>query len=148
LRVPGNVRPEAEFNVFNDPLAASLIFNSDIPVRLVPLDVTRQTFLTREHIEGLNGRGSAADLIAWVVRSWFQARPERQRFTLHDPLAVAAAVQPGLLEWEQASVKVEMADPDRPGKTKLRGRVGSVLAPTGVQSTKAVDFIIKALVGC
>jgi purine nucleosidase len=148
LRVPGNVRPEAEFNVFNDPLAASLIFDSGIPVRLVTLDVTRQTFLMREHIEGLKGRGSAADLVAQVVGAWFRARPDRQRFTLHDPLAVAAAVEPDLLEWEPVKVEVETADPERLGKTTSQGGPWSVMAPTAVQSTRAVDFIMNALVGC
>ena len=148
LQVPGNVRPEAEFNVFNDPLAASLIFDSGISVRLVTLDVTRQVFLTREDIEGLRGRCSAADLVAQVVGAWFLGRPDRERFTLHDPLAVAAAAKPGLLDWGQAIAKVQTTDPDMLGKTRLGVGAGSMLVPTEVDAMGAVDFVLNALIGC
>ena len=41
--VPGNViyaNPAAEFNIWADPHAAAIVFNTDVPITLVPLDAT------------------------------------------------------------------------------------------------------------
>ncbi len=38
-RVPGNVTPAAEFNIHVDPYAAALVFDSGLPITMVPLDV-------------------------------------------------------------------------------------------------------------
>lgn len=38
----GNITPAAEFNIFADPEAAKLVFESGIPIRMVGLNVTRQ----------------------------------------------------------------------------------------------------------
>ena len=43
VEVPGNVTAYAEFNIYNDPLAADMVLNSGVPVTLVGLDVTMQT---------------------------------------------------------------------------------------------------------
>ena len=51
VRVPGNVTPFAEFNIYVDPLAAQMVFESGLPVTLVPLDVTHQVFLSLRVIE-------------------------------------------------------------------------------------------------
>ena len=48
--VPGNVSPAAEFNIFADPHAAQLVFNSGLRVTLIPLDVTMQVRLSRGDI--------------------------------------------------------------------------------------------------
>src|SRR6185437_15919771 len=43
LRVPGNVTPAAEFNIYADPHAAQVVFKAGWPIRLVALDVTNIT---------------------------------------------------------------------------------------------------------
>src|SRR5581483_12320378 len=49
----GNITPAAEFNIYVDPEAARIVFQSGIPVNMVGLDVTRKTSLTEEHVRTL-----------------------------------------------------------------------------------------------
>jgi purine nucleosidase len=51
VRTKGNVTPYAEFNIYVDPPAAKIVFESGLPITLVPLDVTHQVFLTPLWIE-------------------------------------------------------------------------------------------------
>ena len=49
----GNMTSAAEFNVFTDPDAARIMYNSGIPIVMVGLDVTLKALLTKDTIEKL-----------------------------------------------------------------------------------------------
>jgi len=53
IAVPGNITPAAEFNISVDPHAAHRVFQSGLPIKLVPLDVTEKVCLKRTEIENL-----------------------------------------------------------------------------------------------
>lgn len=52
-----NVTPAAEFNIYVDPEAARIVFESGIPITMVGLDVTNRAIMTPEEIENLNRPG-------------------------------------------------------------------------------------------
>ena len=52
--VQGNVTPAAEFNVWADPESAGKVFNSGIPVIMVPLDVCHKTRFGREDLNRIS----------------------------------------------------------------------------------------------
>ena len=47
----GNVTAAAEFNIYCDPEAAWVVFNSGVPIRMVGLNVTRRTGFNHADIE-------------------------------------------------------------------------------------------------
>lgn len=49
-----NATPVAEANITNDPEAARMVFTSGVPLTVVGLDVTHQTYLLEEDLEPLN----------------------------------------------------------------------------------------------
>ena len=51
--VGGNVTPTAEFNIWEDPEAARIVFSSGISIVMCGLDVTRKCIMTREQIAAL-----------------------------------------------------------------------------------------------
>lgn len=118
FRVGGNVTPVAEFNAYVDPEAAAIVARSDLPVTFIGLDVTHQVAFTHDLWSRLAGRREpGARLVYEMLRQYF-SQPENDVFYLHDPLAVAVAANPWLVETERWAVVVER---DRPlsGQTRL-----------------------------
>ena len=56
----GNWTPAAEYNIYVDPEAASIVFNSGVPIVMAGLDVTHQAYITREENEILRRRADAS----------------------------------------------------------------------------------------
>jgi inosine-uridine nucleoside N-ribohydrolase len=106
--VPG---PEAEFNVGCDPVAVSMLFALPVPIGLVPLDVTATAWLSDEDVAAIGAAGRLGAVLGVLMQNFltlvgqmFADRTPRVR--LHDPLAVAALVEPRLARFEAAHVSV------------------------------------------
>lgn len=104
LTAPGNVTPVAEYNIYADPDAAELVFNSGLNVTMVGLDITRQVFLDSRDIENLSSQGEVAEAVV-AMASYYLERFEQ--LPLHDPLALFAAVRPDLFEFKRVAIRVE-----------------------------------------
>ncbi|RPJ41478.1 MAG: nucleoside hydrolase [Deltaproteobacteria bacterium] len=156
VRTAGNITPYAEFNIFVDPLAASKVFASGLPVRLVPLDVTRQVALTpaimRKRIKSLKNEFARFVLASTGYdessKKFFGGRSS---FYLHDPLAMGAAIFPDLMETEGVGLQVVTEKGEHYGQTRenrnrgLSGRRISV--GFKVDAEKFLDLFISRLKG-
>ncbi|MCX6133648.1 MAG: nucleoside hydrolase [Ignavibacteriales bacterium] len=112
FRVPGNTGPVAEFNYYVDPEAAHAVLNADIPVTVIPLDVTHQVVLMRKEMEYRAARraSAVAMTILKMTRDYMLYHLDTQGFNggyLHDPMAVAVAAHPGLVKTRRTHVDVE-----------------------------------------
>src|SRR5437016_7789427 len=66
----GNITPAAEFNIYVDPEAARIVFQSGIPITMVGLDVTRKTALTETHVQKLeSGQNPVSQAAAKIARN-------------------------------------------------------------------------------
>lgn len=104
--VPGNTTADAEFNMHVDPEAAARVFNAELPLDLIPLDATRQARLRRHDLEERLGDRPAllaTRILAFTRRAF---RLDGGEMYLHDPLAVAVALDPTLVEWELTRLEV------------------------------------------
>jgi purine nucleosidase len=140
VRVPGNLNPVLEFNAMYDPEATFIVLHSDIPITLVPLDATMQTCLTLEDVTRL-GKAShpLARYLAQVTEPWIRWNTERNHLAgcrLHDPLAVAAAIDPTLLETQPMHVTVELEGRLTAGQTIGYEHSGYGLAPKSGPNTQ------------
>ncbi|GAC1515994.1 MAG: pyrimidine-specific ribonucleoside hydrolase RihA [Terriglobales bacterium] len=117
----GNITPAAEFNIYVDPEAARIVFQSGIPLRMVGLDVTRKTSLTDEHVRTLqsaqNSVSQAAAKIAQNAIDHTRAQGFMVGPNMHDSLAVAAYLNPALIKWKKYYVDVETAGELTAGET-------------------------------
>jgi inosine-uridine nucleoside N-ribohydrolase len=107
----GNVTPAAEFNFYVDPEAASIVFGSGIPIRMVGLDVTRKVELTDRHVEALQaGKGRVSETaarIADAVMKMHRRADSVRGPNLHDPLAVSSLIHPDILTFEDYQIEIE-----------------------------------------
>lgn len=99
LTVPGNVSMLAEANIHQDPVAANYLFTSGTPITMVGLDVTLRALLPKEDTKKWRDLGTASGIaFADIVDFYIEAYRPLPGCALHDPLAVAVAVQPDLVQ--------------------------------------------------
>jgi inosine-uridine nucleoside N-ribohydrolase len=115
-----------ELNAAYDPEAMHVVLASRVPMLVVPLDVTLRTFFRLADVARLDeaetplGRYLGHTVRPWV--EWLDERFGRQGCALHDPLALAALIDPTIVRTRMASASIELCG------TLTRGRTVSWLA--------------------
>lgn len=114
----------AETNIIQDPEAADRVFHSEADTTMVGLDVTYQCLLGRAATAGWRGTELGdflADMADFSIEA--NAKADARLFAkgmpLHDPLAAAVAIDPGLVGCFDLPMKVETQTGDFHG---TRGR--------------------------
>ena len=119
LTVPGNVSDWSEANISQDPEAADFVVKH-IDATMIGLDVTLQTLLTARETDRWREIGTKrgrflADVTDYYIKAYEVTAPGLGGCGLHDPLAVGAAIDPGLVECIPINLMVET-------ESQLRGR--------------------------
>ncbi len=111
IRVPGVVTPVVEFNAGYDPEALAVVLASGAPITLVPLDVTTRTVMRPEDVDRIAaGATPLQQFLGAASRPWLRFAMEVRAlpgFWLHDPLALAYALDPGILSLTPMHVAVD-----------------------------------------
>jgi len=107
---PGNETPLAEFNFHIDPESAYEVFNSGAKLKLVGLDVTRKAQLFESDLDSIGDSSSVTQFVQKISKHYMD-RVSRDKATrrclLHDPLAVAVAIDESLVTMKDYFVDVE-----------------------------------------
>ena len=124
FNVPGNVTPFAEFNIFFDPEAAEIVFNSGIPVTAVGLDVTHKAVLSEQCLVNSigNKKNKVNQFLMDITGKYMDFHRREENFSgcyLHDPLAVGVAIDRSFVKTVRAKVNVETKKGGKRGKTTL-----------------------------
>jgi len=110
--VLGNWQPAAEFNIYVDPEAAEIVFQSGIPVVMAGLDVTHRAQIHGLDIERFRQLGNLVATIVAELLDFFMEyhKDAKWGFTgapLHDPCTIAWLLKPELFTSVERWVGVE-----------------------------------------
>jgi inosine-uridine nucleoside N-ribohydrolase len=143
----GNITPAAEFNVYVDPEAARIVFQSGIPITMVGLDVTRKTSLTDDHVRQLQaGQNPVSQAAATIARNAIEHNREHGFMVgpnMHDSLAVAGFIDASLLKFKQYYVDVETTGELTAGETLGYSPTAGDLRRVGSKSEVGMDMPIR-----
>jgi inosine-uridine nucleoside N-ribohydrolase len=110
-----------ELNAAYDPEATHVVMTSDAPLLVVPLDVTLGTYMRLDQVAMLEESASPlAQYLGRTVRpwvTWLASRFGRDGCPLHDPLAMAAILDPDVLETRTRAADIELAGRLTRGRT-------------------------------
>ncbi|RKT88540.1 purine nucleosidase/ribosylpyrimidine nucleosidase [Saccharopolyspora antimicrobica] len=128
-----NVSASAEFNIWADPEAASVVFSAGFARRtLVTLDATHRALIPQRTCEALDALGTPAGTAAarFITRrigayehTAVGAAP------VHDVVCTAYLVAPEVISTQHLPVAVETASPLTVGRTVIDTRPGTELVP-------------------
>jgi purine nucleosidase len=154
VRSGGNMTPLAEFNIYEDPHAAHIVFNSGIPMTLIPLDVTYKCLLTSADVDRLNKLASPiSKFVQDVTADYMAFYLKYEGFAgcaLHDPLTVAAIIAPELLSIEEHYVDVDISGGVSTGKTyadfmKVTKKPANMKVAVDVKGREFVELFVERM---
>jgi inosine-uridine nucleoside N-ribohydrolase len=152
----GNVTAAAEFNVWADPEAASIVFESGVTVRMVPLNLTTKVLMTSDRIAALR---DAATPTASFIADLLDYYSDRQRASgnerggaVHDPCAVLSVTHPELFDFVARRVDVELAGSHTRGMTVVDERrapperICNASVAYGAKASEVLSLIVDAAI--
>ncbi len=113
----GNATATAEFNIWHDPEAAAIVFQSGVPITMYGLDVFMRPGITSEEAARLKTSSDSAPHFAGSLIEAFIERLHISPITLGDYGAVACVIHPQLFTTQMFDVVVDTSSGPARGQT-------------------------------
>ncbi len=150
----GNTTPVAEFNIYVDPDAATLVFNSGIPITMFPLDVTHKALVLPEDLERLRAIDTpVGEAVAGMLG--FYERHDIDKYgiagaPLHDPCVIAYLIDPELFSGKRCRVDVETESELTVGQTVVdwwgvTGAEPNTMVMSDVDRLGFIDLVVERI---
>lgn len=148
----GNQTALAEFNIYVDPEAAEIVFQSGLPIIMAGLDVTEKAEITVAEINSLQGKGKVSQL-AYDLLSFYNKSGQQFGFInspIHDLCAVAYLLEPDIFKGKPANIHVITDDSLARGLTygdfrKIAAEPKNTLVLEEVDRQKFVKLLMDSL---
>lgn len=135
----GNRSAAAEFNIHRDPDSAAQVVKFarrrrapggpiNLPLTFVGLDVTHRVRLLRSDIQGRSKKAAFLREVSAIYMDFYNTNEGLNGCYMHDPLAVALAIEPALCEIEPFCVEVETRGEFTAGETIADSRPTRIYA--------------------
>ncbi|WP_162909476.1 nucleoside hydrolase [Aggregatilinea lenta] len=148
--VPGSEVSEenttAEWNIYCDPVAARMVFESGAPITLVPLDATNDVPLTMDFLQQLEAEKQTPEAeFIYTALSNSMDFIESGGYYFWDPLAAGIMADPGLATLTEREVTViDVPGPDY-GRTAPVGNGPRIEVATAPDSAAFLDYFMSTL---
>lgn len=122
----GNITAMAEFNIWSDPEAARrVLVEENVPCVLVPLDLTLRCAIDTEWLAKLGAAGPVGAALTALTPDYVAFYRKMLGFdgmAMHDAVAVAEAIQPGILRTESFPIEIDCTSGPGRGATLVDRR--------------------------
>jgi len=154
IRHEGNTTMLAEFNTYVDPHAAHIVFHSGMPITLTPLDVTYECILTKQDVERLLKIDSPiTKFISDAARFYMEFHDEYQKIdgcVINDPLTLALTFMPGLCDYQDLYVDVDLSGGVSMGNTfadfyKMTKKPSNMKVALGVRPRDFMELFLERM---
>jgi purine nucleosidase len=150
----GNTTPVAEFNIYVDPDAAAIVFNSGVPITVFPLDVTHKALVLPEDLDRVRAIDTpVGDAVAGMLCYYERHDVEKYGIAgapLHDPCVIAYLLQPGLFSGKACRVDVETESELTIGQTVVdwwgvTGAEPNAMVMSDVDRQGFIDLVVERI---
>ncbi|MGN7508746.1 pyrimidine-specific ribonucleoside hydrolase RihA [Aeromonas salmonicida] len=151
----GNWTPAAEFNIYVDPEAADMVFQSGIPITMCGLDVTHEAQVMDEDIARVRAIANPVARCVAGLLDFFMIyhRDPKWGFAgapLHDPCTIAWLLAPALFHGVECRVDIETQGLHTTGMTvvdryQLTGKPANALVLLGLDRPGFIDLLVERL---
>ncbi|WP_419024893.1 ribonucleoside hydrolase RihC [Emergencia sp.] len=99
----GNTNTVAEFNLYNDPHAAYMVFESGLPITMLGLDVTNKAILHKNTALKIRESGKEGDML-YSLFEHYRGGTFEEGLRIHDACVMAYMLRPELFKTEKMYV--------------------------------------------
>lgn len=135
--VGGNVTSTAEFNIYNDPHAAEIVFKSGVPIVMLGLDVTNRGRIYHKTANALMQAGRTGEMLHAILDAYV-AGDFNTGIKIHDVCTIAYLLKPELFKTDMQYVTVQ-TEGVAAGATMFDRRKDHVTQPANVKVCVDID---------
>lgn len=151
----GNILTCSEFNIYHDPHAANIVFNSDVKVVMAPLEACYSGSIYLKECQQFKDGGKVSQMVAGLMDFYSRYAIERNwdSTAIFDVLPVVYLMHPEYFETKEMNVDVELAGKHTRGMTVCDQRNGvnlnekTTTVMISVDRDKLIDTLFKAVRG-
>lgn len=138
-------RAESEWNIKCDAEAAAIVLNAGLPLTLVPIDVTRKTQMQPNHLQML--QAATDEPTRWLMRLTDVWQKKTLHLpTLHDPLALAVAIDPRFVATQSLALGVVTTPGPGYGITCIVNNAGAAVdVALEVDGARFMDWYVEQI---
>ena len=151
--IPGNVvgRPQgfrnrvAEYNIFLDAKAAQDVFDSGIPITLVPLDAMQHVPITKQFLDRLaeKRKTSSANFVYEITKPYVDM--QRVRTYFWDPLAAVIMTHPEVATYRDLKLTINLKKGPEYGRLMMTKVGPTIQVVTQVNAQAFYDTFLNTL---
>ncbi|MCV3296632.1 MAG: nucleoside hydrolase [Oenococcus sp.] len=134
----GNAGVLSEFNIFNDPQAAEIVFNQGLTLTVLPLEIGRQAQIKKTILPTIAASGRVGRSIADMLAGYRSG--SKDAFNIYDALTMAYLAHPEYFTLVPAFVAIETSGRYTRGASLIDDR-GKLKQSANAKVAKSIDSV-------